>query len=135
MPLDALVTGRIATLAGDGGVAEARKLIMELGVERSARVRDWLPAPEAASLLASADVFVLPSRHEGQPMAVLEAMAVGLPVVAVRASGVEEAVVDGVSGLLVPEDGEVFETRRVSVVRILNGMSVLSGPLGTKVGR
>ncbi len=92
------------TLAGDGRVAEARRAIMELGIERSARVRDWLPAPEAAALLASADVFVLPSQHEGQPMAVLEAMARGVCVLASDVGGIPELVEDGRSGLLVPPD-------------------------------
>jgi glycosyltransferase involved in cell wall biosynthesis len=56
----------------------------------------------------AADLFLFASTTETQGLAVLEAMAVGVPVVAVRASGVEEAVVDGVSGLLVPEDREAF---------------------------
>jgi glycosyltransferase involved in cell wall biosynthesis len=92
------------TLAGDGGVAEARRSITELGIERVARVRDWLPASEASAILASADVFVLPSRHEGQPMAVLEAMARGVCVVASDVGGIPELVEHGRSGLLVPPD-------------------------------
>ena len=43
-------------------------------------------------------------------------MAVGLPVVAVRAAGVEEAVLDGVSGLLVPEEGEAFAAAALEVL-------------------
>jgi glycosyltransferase involved in cell wall biosynthesis len=60
-------------------------------------VRSDVPA-----LLAAADVYVHPSLFEALPTSVLEAMAVGLPVIATRVGGVPEIVVDGRSGLLVP---------------------------------
>ena len=60
-------------------------------------MRDDVPA-----LLAAADVFVLASRFEGLPMAVIEAMLSALPVVACDIRGPAEQVVDGETGLLVP---------------------------------
>lgn len=58
--------------------------------------------PDARALLDAADVFVLPSRTEGMPMAALEAMEARLPVVASRVIGTDEAVEHGRTGLLVP---------------------------------
>ncbi|WP_257879823.1 glycosyltransferase [Kocuria flava] len=64
---------------------------------------------DARALLDAADVFALPSRAEGMPLTVLEAMEAGLPVVATRGTGSEEAVLHGRTGLLVPpgEPGEL----------------------------
>jgi len=61
------------------------------------------------SLMRMHDILVLPSRREGLPLVLLEAMGSGLPVIATRVGGVCECVDDGVHGLLVPpEDPEAL---------------------------
>lgn len=57
---------------------------------------------DAPALIAAADALVLSSDHEGLPVAVMEALALGRPVVSTAVGGVPEAVRDGVEGLLVP---------------------------------
>ncbi len=57
---------------------------------------------DVPAILASLDLFVLPSLWEGLPQALLEAMAMSIPVVAARAVGVEDVVTDGATGLIVP---------------------------------
>jgi glycosyltransferase involved in cell wall biosynthesis len=59
------------------------------------------------ALMRLADVVALPSRYEGHPLALLEALALARPVVAARVGGVPEIVADGVSGLLVPPEDSV----------------------------
>lgn len=89
-------------IVGDG---PERPGLLELA-ERLAlgdRVRFTGHRDDVADLLAAADVFVLPSPAEHFGRVVLEAMAVGVPVVAVDAGGPAEILEDGKSGLLVPE--------------------------------
>jgi glycosyltransferase involved in cell wall biosynthesis len=62
----------------------------------------WVP--DVRDRLEDLDLFALPSRGENFPIAILEAMAAALPVVATRVGGVPELVVDGVTGLLVESD-------------------------------
>lgn len=59
---------------------------------------------DALSVLAACDVFTLSSRHEGLPVSLMEALALGLPVVATSVGGIPQAVTDGVEALLVPVD-------------------------------
>ncbi len=92
--------GTRVAIAGRGDEEpNLRQLAAELGIET--RVHLLGLRDDVDRLLAAADLFVQPSRSEGLPLAVLEAMAAGLPVVATRVGGMGEAVVDGETGILV----------------------------------
>ncbi len=78
-------------------------------------------------LMTGADLFVLPSRQEGMPVALLEAMSVGLPVVATAVGGVPDVVVDGREGLLVDVDAP---SALASAVMKLAGDAELRARLG-----
>lgn len=58
--------------------------------------------PDVGSVLAAADVFAMPSLSEGLPLALLEAMRAGLPIVATDVGGIRAALADGEAGLVVP---------------------------------
>jgi glycosyltransferase involved in cell wall biosynthesis len=58
--------------------------------------------PDAVRCMAGFDIFCLASHHEGLPIALMEALALGVPAVATRVGGVEEIVTDGQEALLVP---------------------------------
>jgi glycosyltransferase involved in cell wall biosynthesis len=104
-------------LIGDGG---ERSLLMrqaeELGLNGSVR---FLGArADVPELLSSCDIVALPSRREGLPMAILEAMAAGKPVVATAVGSVPSVVQDGHTGLLVrPNDVEALAT---ALERLIN---------------
>jgi glycosyltransferase involved in cell wall biosynthesis len=89
---------------GDGAErAGVERLAGELGLG-PAEVRFLGFRNDVPDLLAASDVFVLPSRSEGFPMSILEAMSHRLPVVCTPVGGNPELVADGEHGILVPVD-------------------------------
>jgi glycosyltransferase involved in cell wall biosynthesis len=129
IPPQAPVVGFVGRLTRDKGIPELTEAFLRLG-DQFPDLRllllgpfedeDPLPAEtrrclethghvifaglveDTAAYYALMDVFILPSHREGLPNAVLEAQAAGIPVVAARATGVVDAVVDGETGLLFP---------------------------------
>jgi glycosyltransferase involved in cell wall biosynthesis len=97
----AQVEGVTLVLAGDG---EGRRELEAQAWPLGDRVRflGALPRERALELLAAADASLLTSAWENLPHTVLEALAVGTPVIATAVGGVPEVVQDGVNGLLVP---------------------------------
>jgi glycosyltransferase involved in cell wall biosynthesis len=88
-------------IVGQGPMeAEIKARRAELGLEERVDLLGF--RSDALRVLSGCDLFALASHYEGYPVAVMEAMAVGLPVVATAVGGVPEGVRDGVEGLLVP---------------------------------
>jgi glycosyltransferase involved in cell wall biosynthesis len=85
-----------------GDIEQLNTQIAKAGLEQFIYVRPGVPYEEKIELLRSADIFVYPSYHEGMPMAVMEAMACGLPIIATRVGGLPDLVCPGVNGILVP---------------------------------
>jgi glycosyltransferase involved in cell wall biosynthesis len=83
---------------------EVQRLVGELPDSAAARVALLGHTDAVGDLLAAADVFVLPSRREGQPGALIEAFALGVPAVVSDLPTLRELVTPGVHGELVPVD-------------------------------
>lgn len=89
--------------------AELETLAAELGIADSVEFMGAARHERVAALMAGADVFVHCSAHEGLPVAIVEAIRAGLPVVAAAVGGIPDLVRDGENGfLLAPDDAAGF---------------------------
>jgi teichuronic acid biosynthesis glycosyltransferase TuaC len=77
-------------------------MFKKAGIEEKVHFKGMVPYKEVAYYMRSSDLFVFPSWAEGVPNVVMEAMAIGLPVVASNADGIPEVLINGVTGLSVP---------------------------------
>jgi len=101
----ALVCQRVpaakCVLVGDGAMRPQIEAMLEAeGLRERVTLLGW--RRDVASLLKAFDVFVLTSRWEGLPCAILEARASRIPIVATRVGGAAEAIVEGIQGTLCP---------------------------------
>ena len=88
-------------LIGDGPQQKMlEQRVVELGLEQQVSLTGF--QKQISPWLAITDCFVLPSLTEGTPMALLEAMAAGAPIIATGVGGVPDVITNGVNGLLVP---------------------------------
>ncbi len=107
-------------LVGDGPAREElESLVAELGLSSWCRFFGFVPRERLKDYVASAQLFLFASVTETQGLMVLEAQSGGVPVVAVRASGVDEAVRHGDGGVLV-EPGDTAALARESVALLLD---------------
>ena len=121
IPMLRRLPGAVLVIVGDG--PEREKILAASEREGVRRRVVFLGETDSASVLPALDVYVQPSLYESQGLAILEAMAAGVPVVATRVGGVPGVVADGRTGLLVPPgDPEalaasvrrIYEDRRLS---------------------
>jgi colanic acid/amylovoran biosynthesis glycosyltransferase len=121
LALSKLETDFEYVIVGDGPLrADLEALARSKGIADRVRFTGSLPRTRVAELLSSASVFLAPSVTagdgdiEGMPVSIMEAMAVGLPVVSTRHSAIDELVADRTSGFLAPEHDIAALTRSLA---------------------
>lgn len=93
-------------LAGDGPVQDYSQWVHEAKIDDQVSFAGWVQGDEKRKLLRESKILLLPSRHEGMPMSILEAMAFGEAVISTKVGGIPEAVEDNASGVLIEPDNE-----------------------------
>jgi len=95
-------------LGGDGDVEKVRKLVARRNLEEHIHVLGWISGKQKIRVFRECDIYVLPSYNEGLPGSILEAMAVGVPIISTPVGGIPEAVIENRNGYLV-DPGDVDE--------------------------
>lgn len=96
------------TLIGDGPLKEQ---LLDCGLQHGLKLYAFARRPqyELIETLREHDLFVLPSKYEGHPKALIEAMAFGMPVLGANSPGIRELIRDGQTGILVDPSRLGFE--------------------------
>jgi len=90
-------------LAGDGEMRpQVEALITELGIADQVRITGWIGGDTVRKEILQARALVLPSFAEGLPVVLMEAMALGRPVISTYIAGIPELVLNGINGWLIP---------------------------------
>lgn len=91
----------LLTICGDGDVDSINALIQSLNIGDLIHFVGWVNAKERESILERSNCLILPSYYEGIPICILEAMSMGLAIIATKVGGVPDIVTNKKNGLLV----------------------------------
>ena len=110
-------------LAGDGPMRQdLEAMIATLGLGSTIRITGWLSSETVRAELEDCRLMVLPSFAEGLPVVIMEAMAMGRPVLTTSVAGIPELVEDGVTGFVVPAgDVDALVTKIGDVLALTDG--------------
>ncbi|PEQ95224.1 hypothetical protein CN481_05055 [Bacillus sp. AFS006103] len=106
-------------LGGDGDVEEFKRLCTEKGIQDNVTFLGWVTGDTKVDYLKKCSTFILPSYHEGMPMAILEAMSFGDVVISTYVGGIPKVIQNDRNGYLV-KAGEVDEIVK-AVLTAVNG--------------
>ena len=117
-------------IVGDGPMrAELDQMVIRLGLTDQVTFLGRLAESETLEEIANSDALVLPSFMEGLPIVLMEAMALGKPVIASRVAGIPELVSDGENGLLFTPSNWQELTDKIALLSV---DEELQGRLGAK---
>lgn len=95
---------------GDGEVEAFKNKIFEYSLQDNVQFLGWLDENMKEYIFNSIDVFILPTFNEAQPLAILEAMNYGKPIISTKVASIPEVVKDGINGILIePGDQEALK--------------------------
>jgi len=114
-------------VAGAGDVDAAKRLAQELSIEPAVRFKGWVEGDAKETLLRRAWVTALPSHVDALPMALLESLAAGVPVVATRVGGIPSVVENERHGLLVPPRDELALSRALIALLVHDPLRKAAG--------
>lgn len=77
---------------------ELKDIVYSMGLEERIKFWGWIEKTTKDDLLNNSDIFILPSFNKGLPVAILEALSYGLPIISIQVGSIDEAVIDGYNG-------------------------------------
>lgn len=122
------------TIIGDGPQkSEIKRTIKSLGINHRVDIIGALPRDMVKRVIVEHDAFILTSEtatngdKEGMPVAIMEAMACGLPVISTKHTGIPELVIDGKTGFLVKEKDQEAISEKIVLLATQKGLRSLLG--------
>lgn len=102
----------IKFIIGGSGKEEikAKEEVNKRGMDKYFEFKGWVNDNEKIELLKTSQIFVLPSYNEGLPVAILEAMSYGLPIISTNVGSIEDAVIDNYNGYII-KPGDICELK------------------------